>query len=137
MAVFSLRLPPELDRDARERAERVGISLNALVCVAVDCYLRGGELRPHGRPEVASVLDQLELAKDVPNIGKGPTLGARTGPPAAPRPPQVEDARVKPSKGPKTGPEVLKRQQAGFTLTPEEKSILRAWRESQQASKRR
>lgn len=36
----TLRLPPELDADARERCQRLGISLNALVCVALDAYLR-------------------------------------------------------------------------------------------------
>ena len=35
----TLRLPPELDADARERCQRLGISLNALVCVALDAYL--------------------------------------------------------------------------------------------------
>lgn len=37
---FSLRLPPALEADARARCERLGISLNALVCVALDAYLR-------------------------------------------------------------------------------------------------
>jgi len=38
---YPLRLPPELDAEARERAERLGISLNALIAVALDTYLRG------------------------------------------------------------------------------------------------
>lgn len=38
---FSLRLPPALEADARLRCDRLGISLNALVCVALDAYLRG------------------------------------------------------------------------------------------------
>lgn len=37
---FSLRLPPALEADARARCERLGVSLNALVCVALDAYLR-------------------------------------------------------------------------------------------------
>lgn len=37
---FSLRLPPALEADARSRCERLGISLNALLCVALDAYLR-------------------------------------------------------------------------------------------------
>lgn len=37
---FSLRLPPALEADARLRCERLGISLNALLCVALDAYLR-------------------------------------------------------------------------------------------------
>ena len=38
---YNLRLPAALDADARERCERLGISLNALLCVALDGYLRG------------------------------------------------------------------------------------------------
>lgn len=38
---YSLRLPEALDAAARARAEHIGISLNALVCVALDAYLRG------------------------------------------------------------------------------------------------
>ena len=40
---FNLRLPETLETDARARCERIGISLNALVCVALDAYLRGPE----------------------------------------------------------------------------------------------
>lgn len=40
---FLLRLPPALDADARARCDRLGISLNALLCVALDSYLRGPE----------------------------------------------------------------------------------------------
>lgn len=39
---FSVRLSPDLEADARARCERQGISLNALVAVALDDYLRGG-----------------------------------------------------------------------------------------------
>lgn len=38
---YPLRLPQQLDAEARERAERLGISLNALIAVALDAYLRG------------------------------------------------------------------------------------------------
>ena len=38
---YSLRLPEALDAEARARCERLGISLNALICVAIDAYLRG------------------------------------------------------------------------------------------------
>ena len=38
---YSLRLPDALDAAARTRADYLGISLNALVCVALDAYLRG------------------------------------------------------------------------------------------------
>lgn len=38
---FSLRLPLELDREARMRASQVGVTLNGFICVALDAYLRG------------------------------------------------------------------------------------------------
>jgi hypothetical protein len=37
---YSLRLPDTLDAAARAKADYLGISLNALVCVALDAYLR-------------------------------------------------------------------------------------------------
>ena len=37
---YNLRIPPVLDAEARLRCERLGISLNALICVALDAYLR-------------------------------------------------------------------------------------------------
>lgn len=37
---YSLRLPDALDAAARARADYLGISLNALVCVALDAWLR-------------------------------------------------------------------------------------------------
>lgn len=43
---YSLRLPDALDADARERCQRLGISLNALLCVALDAYLRGASPAP-------------------------------------------------------------------------------------------
>ena len=39
---FSLRLPEALEQRARDRAQAVGVSLNAMVCVALDAYLRAG-----------------------------------------------------------------------------------------------
>jgi len=43
---FNLRLPPALDAAARARAEAVGISLNAFVCVALNAYLEAGTASP-------------------------------------------------------------------------------------------
>jgi hypothetical protein len=40
---YPLRLPAELDADARARCERLGISLNSLICVALDAYLQAGK----------------------------------------------------------------------------------------------
>ena len=39
---FSLRLPPALDESVRIRAEQLGVPLNALICFALDHYMRGG-----------------------------------------------------------------------------------------------
>ena len=50
MPVFSLRLPETLEADARAKAARLGISINALVCVAVDSYLHGVALQPVAEP---------------------------------------------------------------------------------------
>lgn len=38
---YTLRLPDALDTAARAKADYLGISLNALLCVALDAYLRG------------------------------------------------------------------------------------------------
>ena len=44
---YSLRLPDALDAAARAKAEYLGISLNALLCVALDAYLcTPGDGRP-------------------------------------------------------------------------------------------
>lgn len=54
---FSLRLPPSLDNQARIRAEQLGVPLNALICIALDHYLRGGS---GGQPSL--VVDELDMA---------------------------------------------------------------------------
>ena len=50
---YSLRLPDTLDAAARAKADYLGISLNALVCVALDAYLRspGEPATPRSEPE--------------------------------------------------------------------------------------
>lgn len=40
---YSLRLPSHLDIAARARSEYLGISINALMAVALDAYLRASE----------------------------------------------------------------------------------------------
>ena len=63
----TLRLPPALEADARARCERLGISLNALVCVALDSYLgridaKGGAvLRASAEPMTARALESDAL----------------------------------------------------------------------------
>lgn len=41
----TVRIPAALEADARSRCQRLGISFNALVCVALDAYLRAAEPR--------------------------------------------------------------------------------------------
>ena len=48
---YSLRLPDTLDASARAKADYLGISLNALVCVALDAYLRHPGDAPAARAE--------------------------------------------------------------------------------------
>lgn len=47
---YPLRLPVELDAAARERCASLGISLNALIAVALDAYLRADERKSGRRP---------------------------------------------------------------------------------------
>ena len=46
---FNLRLPPALDAAARVRSEAMGISVNAVMCVALNAYLQAAP----GAPVVA------------------------------------------------------------------------------------
>jgi len=72
---FSLRLPLALDNEARIRAEQVGVPLNALICFALDQYLRGGAsvLRSPGQ-----VVDDLDLVNPHRIGHKGAPLKARS-----------------------------------------------------------
>ncbi len=54
---FSLRLPPDLDNQARIRAEQLGVPLNAVICFALDLYLRGGM-----PGQTFQVVDELQVS---------------------------------------------------------------------------
>ena len=83
---FNLRLTPSLDLYARKRAEEMGISLNAFVCVAMTAYLDEAFAPRRGR-RVGAVIPPS------PN----PTLFAAPEPAAAPAPvPQVVRQDLKP-----------------------------------------
>jgi hypothetical protein len=43
---LNLRLPPDLDRRARVESDRLHVSLNSLICVALDRYLASPEVAP-------------------------------------------------------------------------------------------
>ncbi len=51
---YSLRLPDALDAAARAKADYLGISINALICVALDAYLRNPGEPPAARSEPAA-----------------------------------------------------------------------------------
>lgn len=53
---YSLRLPDSLDAQARQRAGVMGISLNSLICVALDAYLKPVELVASVKPELQSTV---------------------------------------------------------------------------------
>lgn len=87
---YSLRLPEDLDARARERAQAIGISLNALVCVALDAYLRSGISLPEvgskpmewepkavARDELVEKLQHVRsIARPVPDNDPKPVLPA-------------------------------------------------------------
>lgn len=80
---FNLRIPAPLESEARERCERLGISLNALVCVALDAYLRQGA----AAPEPAATVDAGARDADAP--GRKPDISAA---PAKSKPVLTADA---------------------------------------------
>lgn len=72
---FSLRLPLALDNEARIRAEQIGVTLNALICFALDQYLRGGGSAA-GSP--GQVVDSLDLVNPQRLSHRGAPLKARS-----------------------------------------------------------
>ena len=79
---FSLRLPDHTDQAARVRAEALGVSMNSLVCVAVDFYLAAGRPRP-GRMEAPLPV----------YVKRGPVPAPKT---IIPKPPRVSKVASKP-----------------------------------------
>ena len=83
---FSLRLPPALDHAARARSEQLGISLNGVICLALDLYLRGGDNAP---PAATPALPSPPEVKPLP-VAKNalkPVLKASVVPSGPPSPP--------------------------------------------------
>jgi hypothetical protein len=72
---FSLRLPLALDNEARIRAAQVGVTLNALICFALDQYLRG--CGPSGGLP-GQVVDALDSANPKRIGVRGAPLKARS-----------------------------------------------------------
>ena len=65
---YSLRLPDALDVAARGKAEYLGISINALICVALDAYLRNPGEPAKARSGVA-----------IPQMGDRENPSSKTG----------------------------------------------------------
>jgi len=65
---YPLRLPPDLDAIARERCKRLGISLNALIAVALDDYLsRVG--KPAAKRPAAVAKKPARVVASKPSVG--------------------------------------------------------------------
>jgi hypothetical protein len=69
MAIL-IRMPDALDAQVRDKAQSLGISINALLCVAADAYLRGSFQAP---PE-PSEPPPLVVAQTVPEVLTAPVL---------------------------------------------------------------
>lgn len=87
---YPLRLPPELDAQARQQAKRLGISLNALIAVALDAYFRGQQpassVQPAAKPVSAQTtrkkqpkLDATQQRPPEPDIERARRLGIPEG----------------------------------------------------------
>lgn len=72
---YSLRLPDALDAAARVKADYLGISINALICVALDAYLRGpGEPAQAGAKPAETAQGPVKTSPDIPQMGDKPKL---------------------------------------------------------------
>ena len=128
---FPLRLPPLVDSKVRAEAQRLGVSLNAFITIALDAYVRGvvqdPDQLPADRQARADEFDQAAF--------KARQLGLQGLEDPKPALPLAQ--KKKPPRKPLDGPAILKKQNEGSILTPEEKATLRAYRETQKAAKRR
>lgn len=77
---FSLRLPPDLDLEARRRADQIGVPLNGLICFALDFYLRSGVSSD-------STPSKLSQASKAPSNPPSEALKASPAPTPLPAPP--------------------------------------------------
>lgn len=99
---FSLRLPETLEADARAKAAQLGIPINALVCVAVDAYLRGSVLQaisaipeptPVGYPDLP-IKARPEALKPISEpLAPSPTIPPASTPITTPEPVKAPPVR--------------------------------------------
>ena len=108
---YSLRLPDQMDAAARQLADRRGISINSLVCTALDEYLarwtglQGVPADPVAPLEPAAILPPSPVAKTAPAPSD-----------AFPDPGLEREGRA-----------LLKKQQRGYQLSSKEKATLSAF----------
>jgi hypothetical protein len=69
---YTLRLPDALDAAARAKADYLGISLNALLCVALDAYLR--EPAAPASPQSGATPAAESPSKTSAELGEPPKL---------------------------------------------------------------
>ena len=76
---FNLRLPADLDLMARAKSEGLGISLNALICVALGEYLKGSNdvLKVSRRPLAGASLGTNAKYKPAPEKSPLPSPGQK------------------------------------------------------------
>ena len=74
---FNLRLPPIVQAAAIERADSMGISLNALICVALDGYLNQKMASKVRAPKIATPPSNTGVNKT--GAGEGVNVPPATG----------------------------------------------------------
>lgn len=73
---FNLRLPPIVEFAAKQRAESMGISLNAIICVAIDAYLNQKMVPKVREPKINTPPSNTGVNK----IGKGEGVSVPVSP---------------------------------------------------------
>lgn len=130
---YSLRLPPGLDADARAESARLGISLNGLVCVALDQYLRRQVVEPGQAGQATKLardqVRELSVREGVPQLGV--MRGVDVDRAFDHQMQRIEDAHPKKKGTTLTGPELLAKSQAGPPLSKAERVALTAFLRSQ------
>lgn len=128
---FPLRLPPLIDAKVRAEAKRLGVSVNAFICMALDSYVRGA-VTPTWSDPVGST--GRALAFDEAAF-KARQLGLQGLEDPKPALPPAQRKRLPRRR--LDGPALIAKLNEGMSLNPEEKAALRVYREAQKAAKRR
>lgn len=124
---YSLRLPPGLDADARVYARRLGLSLNGLVCVALDQYLRE---RPG---DAARAIAAIGVSEGAPLLGRRKDSIDDVFLEEEQR---IEDARPKKQVSVLSGQELLARSKANLPMAKADRVALTAWMKAERKAGR-